>query len=127
MKRILIAVAALMMTACQPVTSSVLPDMAAGDTRAHQTPAPGTDADTCSARGGDMMRVGRLQTLRCVVPFSDAGKVCRDGDDCLGDCRAASSGPNEGTTSGVCAPNDLPFGCNTPIEKGRPGPSLCVD
>lgn len=98
---------------------------------AGQAPDAGAPAQTaeaaCAARGGEMMRVGRLQTERCVVPFSDAGKVCRDGDDCLGDCRAAGAGANAGTTTGVCAPNALPFGCHTPIENGRPGPTLCVD
>ncbi len=115
--RILIAALALMAAACSPM--------------AEQAPDAGTPTQTaeaaCAAQGGEIMRVGRLQTARCVVPFSDAGKVCRDGDDCLGDCRAASAGPNESTTTGVCAPNDLPFGCNTPIENGRPGPTLCVD
>ncbi len=115
--RLLIAALGLFAASCSPMAEQA-PD--AG--------APGQTAEqACTARGGEMMRVGRLQTLRCVVPFADAGKVCRDGDDCLGDCRAASVGPNEGTTTGVCAPNDLPFGCNTTIENGRAGATLCVD
>jgi putative hemolysin len=115
--RILIAALALAASACSPM--------------AEQAPDAGAPAQTaeaaCAARGGEMMRVGRLQTSRCVVPFSDAGKVCRDGDDCLGDCRTESAGPREGAVTGVCAPNDLPFGCNTPVENGRAGPTLCVD
>jgi putative hemolysin len=107
-----------LLTACSPM--------------AGQSPDPGaptqTAAQACAAQGGQIMRVGRLQTERCVVPFSDAGKTCRDGDDCLGDCRARDPGPREGANvTGVCAPNDLPFGCNTPIENGRAQPTLCVD
>jgi putative hemolysin len=113
--RLLIAALALIASACSPMTA---PDA----TTPTQSPA-----EACAARGGQLMRVGRLQTERCVVPFSDAGKPCRDGDDCLGDCRAREAGPNEGNITGVCAPNDLPFGCNTPIEDGRAQPTLCVD
>lgn len=114
--RLLIAALALLASACSP--------MAAPDTTAPTR----TAAEACGARGGDLMRVGRLQTEQCVVPFSDAGKPCRDGDDCLGDCRAREVGPNPGTRiTGVCAPNNLPFGCNTPIEDGRAQPTLCVD
>jgi len=115
--RLRIAALALLAAACSPM--------------AEQAPGAGVPAGTadqaCVARGGERMRVGRLQTLRCVVPFSDAGKVCREGDDCLGDCRAANPGPSEGPITGLCAPNDLPFGCNTPVESGRAGPTLCVD
>ena len=114
--RLLIAALGLMASACSPMASQV-PDGATGQTA----------EAACAARGGEMMHVGRLQTSRCVVPFSDAGKVCRDGDDCLGDCRTESAGPREGAVTGVCAPNDLPFGCNTPVENGRAGPTLCVD
>jgi hypothetical protein len=115
-----LAVAALLSGSCAPSipNDEDLPPMARAD---HDL------AQACEEEGGELMRVGRLQTERCVVPFSDVGQVCRDGDDCLGDCRAKDAGPNEGTVTGVCAPNDLPFGCNTPIEDGRAGPTLCVD
>lgn len=114
--RLLIAVVVLGAAACSP--------MAAPDAT---TPTQ-TAAEACAARGGQTLRAGRLQTERCVVPFPDAGKVCRDGDDCLGDCRAREPGPMEGTNlAGVCAPNELPFGCHTPIENGRAQPTLCVD
>lgn len=115
--RLPIAALALVLSACSPMTGGA-PDAAAPTQ---------TAAEACAARGGQLMRVGRLQTEQCVVAFSDAGKVCRDGDDCLGDCRAKEAGPNPGTVTGVCAPNDLPFGCNTRIEDGRAGPTLCVD
>ena len=107
---------AFVLAACSP--------MSATDTTAPTL----TAAEACAARGGQMMRVGRLQTERCVTPYSDAGRPCRDGDDCMGDCRAPDPGVREGVgVMGVCAPNDLPFGCNTPIENGRAQPTLCVD
>lgn len=110
------ALAAFLIAACSPMT---VPDA---------TAPTQTAAEACAARGGSIWRVGRLQTERCVVPFSDANKPCRDGDDCMGDCRAPESGAREGTpATGVCAPNDLPFGCNTRIEDGRALPTLCVD
>ncbi|WP_426037257.1 hypothetical protein [Brevundimonas sp. DC300-4] len=115
--RILIVALAMLSAACSPMAEQA-PDAAAPTQ---------TAGAACAARGGEIMRVGRLQTSRCVVPFPDAGKVCRDGDDCLGDCRAETAGPREGAVTGVCAPNDLPFGCNTPVENGRAGPTLCVD
>ncbi len=114
----LLVLAIGLLAACSPMTTQA-PDAGASTQSATQA---------CATRGGQMLRVGRLQTERCVVPFSDAGKPCRDGDDCLGDCRAREAGPSEGTAvAGVCAPNDLPFGCNTPIENGRAQPTLCVD
>lgn len=122
--RILIAttltVAAVLSGSCAPSVpdEADLPPMARAD---HDL------AQACEEDGGELMRVGRLQTERCVIPFSDAGQICDDGDDCQGDCRAKTTGPNEGEVTGVCAPNDLPFGCNTPIENGRAGPTLCVD
>lgn len=118
--RLLIAALALALSvgaaACSPMAEQA-PDPA----------APQSAEAACAAQGGEIMRVGRLQTARCVVPFSDAGKVCRDGDDCLGDCRTENAGPQSGSVTGRCAPNDLPFGCNTTVEDGRAGPTLCVD
>ncbi len=116
-----LAVCALLAGSCAPNVpdEADLPPMARAD---HDL------AQVCEEDGGELMRVGRLQTERCVIPFSDANKPCRDGDDCLGDCRAREAGPNAGSNlTGVCAPNDLPFGCNTPIEDGRAQPTLCVD
>lgn len=130
MKRILIAAAALMMSACQPATSSVLPDMAAGDTPVRQTPAPGTDAAACAERGGKMLPQGRMQSLQCVVSYADAGRRCTDGDDCQGDCRVeeVNGAPNTGAAAvGQCQANSSRFGCYTTVEGGKAEATLCVD
>lgn len=123
MRRMIATVFALVVlqaAGCAPAVpnGSDLPPMARAD---HDL------AQACEEEGGTLMRVGRAQVERCVVPFADAGKVCRDGDDCLGNCLAEFAGPREGPVTGRCAVNDLPFGCLTPIEDGRTGPTLCVD
>jgi hypothetical protein len=87
-----------------------------------------TAEQACAARGGALLRVGRLQTEQCVIPFADGGKVCRDGDDCRGNCYTETAGTQPpGPVTGRCAVNDLPFGCRTPVENGQAGPTLCVD
>jgi hypothetical protein len=116
--RLLIAVTALIMTACtpQPPADEPLPG---------QTP----DAAACAARGGTMQRVGRMQTLQCVVRYADAGKRCTDGDQCQGDCRIEGNAPiAEGASvAGVCQADSDRFGCHTRVEGGKAGATLCVD
>ena len=86
-------------------------------------------AADCAARGGAMQEVGRLRTLQCVIRYSDAGKPCRTGSDCLGDCRTAGSvAVLEGReTTGVCQADSNRFGCYTTIENGRAEATICVD
>ena len=52
-----------------------------------QSVAGSEDAAACAARGGKMLPQGRMQSVRCVITFADAGQRCTDGDDCQGDCR----------------------------------------
>jgi len=115
--RLLIAALVLMASACSPMTAPA-PDTATPTQSAEQA---------CTARGGQLMRVGRMQTQQCVVPYADGGKVCRDGDDCEGNCYAENAGPQTGPVTGRCAVNALPFGCRTPVEDGQAGPTLCID
>lgn len=93
-----------------------------------RTPEQIAAAD-CAARGGEMTPVGRLQSLQCVVAYPDAGKACRSGSDCRGDCRVAGSVvlPEGRETTGVCSPDNTRFGCHTTIENGRAQAMLCVD
>jgi len=92
------------------------------------TPEQQQEAE-CRASGGKMQRVGRLQTLQCVIQYRDAGKACRSGSDCLGDCVAVgSTAPLEGrATAGVCQADSNRFGCRTRVEDGRATPTICVD
>lgn len=92
------------------------------------SPAEIAAAD-CASRGGTMTPVGRMQTLQCVIAYSDAGKACRTGSDCLGDCRTEGNvAPPPGREiTGVCQATSDRFGCYTRIENGRAEPTICVD
>jgi hypothetical protein len=116
-----LAFAALLAGSCAPTVPAEadLPPMARAE---HEI------AQACEEEGGELMQVGRMQTEQCVVPFADGGKVCRDGDDCQGNCYTETAGVQpSGPVTGRCAANALPFGCLTPVEDGQAGPTLCVD
>lgn len=83
----------------------------------------------CAAQGGKMQPVGRAQTMQCVVSYGDAGKVCRDGDDCLGDCRVPDGVivPDGRPVEGRCVASSDRFGCYTRVEDGRAQPAICID
>lgn len=129
MKRILIMAAALAISACQPMPTTPV-ETASNDTPVIQTPAPGTDAAACEARGGKMLPQGRMQSLQCVVSYADAGRRCTDGDDCQGDCRIeeVNGAPNAGAaTVGQCQASSTRFGCYTTVEGGKAEATICVD
>jgi putative hemolysin len=121
LRLLMAATAALLVTACVPVAP-----VPAGPAMPGQTPT----AAACTARGGELRPVGRMQTLQCVIKYSDAGKRCSDGDDCLGDCRLAdvAARPPEGAAAvGVCQASSDRFGCFTTVENGRAEATLCID
>lgn len=130
MKRILIAVAAVLMAACQPMpTEDGQADFAQVNSTAPSV-AGSEDAAACAARGGKMLPQGRMQTVRCVVTYPDAGRRCSDGDHCAGDCRIedVANAPTAGTNAiGQCQASSSRFGCYTTIEDGRAQPTICVD
>ena len=128
MKRLLI-IAALFAAACQPI-----PANEGGRTDLAEAPAavqtPTDEAAACAARGGKMLPQGRMQSLRCVVSYADAGRRCTDGDDCQGDCRVeeAAGTPNAGAAAvGQCQANSSRFGCYTTVENGKAEATICVD
>lgn len=134
MKRLLIACAALMAAACQPMPAAENGRTDLAET-AVQSPASGGEvsglsATECAARGGKMIPQGRMQTERCVVSYADAGKRCTDGDDCLGDCRiedvTAASQAGQAAV-GQCQANSSRFGCYTTVEGGKAEATICVD
>jgi hypothetical protein len=135
MKRLMMA-AALFAAACQPMPADGgKTDLAevSGQTPV-QTPAQsaagGTDAAVCAAQGGKMLPQGRMQTMRCLISYTDAGTRCTDGDQCQGDCRIeeAAGTPHAGTAAvGQCQANSSRFGCYTTVEDGKAEATLCVD
>lgn len=110
-----IMTAGLLLAACTPAA-----EMAAGDSGV-------TSAATCAERGGEMKRVGRAQTLQCVLNYSDAGKVCTTGSQCQGDCLTDREETQSTPVQGRCAPTSERFGCRTKVENGVAQPTLCID
>ncbi len=92
------------------------------------TPEQRAEAD-CSAQGGKMQRVGRMQSLQCVIPYSDAGKTCTDAAQCQGECRVPGSVIVEDgrAVEGQCTADSNRFGCYTRVENGRATAAICVD
>lgn len=130
MKHILIAAAALLAAACQPMPASNGPTDLAEAAPVAQSQAGGEDAAACAARGGKMLPQGRMQTMRCVISYADAGRRCTDGDDCAGDCRVedVAGAPAAGTNAiGQCQATSSRFGCYTTVEGGKAEATICVD
>lgn len=87
------------------------------------------DKANCLANGGTVERRGMMQAETCVTAYSDAGKVCRDGDDCEGKCLSygqVGSPPGE-QVEGICERDDRTFGCFGIVEDGAIEAGLCVD
>jgi hypothetical protein len=89
------------------------------------------DVEACRAGGGEVRQEGLMGLPRCVTPYADVGKACRDGDDCLGRCLADETATDfdaaPGEVTGVCEADDSPFGCYGEIEDGRYTGFFCVD
>jgi hypothetical protein len=129
MKRILIA-AAVLMAACQPLPANDGKTDLAEAAPAVQSVAGTEDAAACARAGGKMLPQGRMQTVRCVITYADAGTRCTDGDDCAGDCRVedVANAPAAGTNVvGQCQASSSRFGCYTTVEGGKAEATICVD
>ena len=130
MKRILIAAAALLAVACQPLPADGGKTDLAEVTPAVQSVAGTEDAAACARAGGKMLPQGRMQSVRCVISYADAGRRCTDGDDCAGDCRIddVADTPTAGANAaGKCQVNSSRFGCYTTVEGGKAEATICVD
>ncbi len=135
MKRILIAGLAVLLAACQPMPASEGPTeiaaiVPAGQTVIGPSVAGSEDAAACARAGGKMLPQGRMQSVRCVISYADAGRRCTDGDDCAGDCRVGdvANPPAAGAPAvGQCQASSSRFGCYTTVEGGKAEATLCVD
>ncbi len=114
-----LALAASLTAACTPVATPADPTI----------PGQSADAASCASRGGELRRVGRMQTQQCIVKYADAGKSCTSGSQCAGDCRLeGNSGVAPGASvTGQCQADSDRFGCHTTVEDGKAGPTLCID
>ena len=86
------------------------------------------DRKRCEEAGGRVQRAGLRGVYQCVQTYPDAGKVCRDSKDCLGDCRTMDSAAIGRPGTGTCQEVDVPFGCYALVRDGVvDGGMLCVD
>lgn len=120
MRQLIIIAAALLAAACTPVTA--IPSASSG-------PEQSPSVAACQARGGEIRRVGRMQSEQCVIRYADAGRACTSGDQCAGDCRIDQSPfPEAGRVAqGRCQAESQNFGCHANVEDGKATPALCID
>ncbi len=86
------------------------------------------DPALCRANGGEVRPVCMRGNDYCVVPFSDGGKTCTDGAQCLsGRCFGDGKDDFDAEATGTCAANNDPCGCFQLVEDGKATPTLCVD
>jgi putative hemolysin len=87
-------------------------------------------AASCTAAGGEMKPLGRLQRVQCVVPYADAGRTCSAKADCSGQCLAQGEAElvAGAKASGVCQRDvSQNFGCRQRIDNGVAQGTICVD
>ena len=103
-----------------------------GDIEFQGAVASAAERQSCTAAGGTISRQGLAGYEMCVLPYADAGKVCSDSSECLGQCRAqtlntAQQSEAAQNVTGQCQANNIPFGCHSEIIGGTIQPGLCVD
>jgi hypothetical protein len=88
----------------------------AGKRRESDSEAARVAAAECARQGGDYRRVCVAQEYMCVMPFSDAGKPCKDSSECQGECRI--------DVVTVC---DEAGNCKEPVlpKPGQPATGMC--
>ena len=116
LKSAFVALALVLLAACAPTISTPVEP-------------PGPNVAACTAQGGTVRPICRMQNLACVIPYADAGKLCSDKADCQGRCLYTGGRPLDPSAkiAGRCQANSDPCGCFTTVEKGQVGPGLCVD
>ena len=82
-------------------------------------------ATECAAAGGTYQPVCLSGKLFCVLPFSDAGKLCQGSEDCEGQCLGNFSSVDN--TIGTCQSDNNPCGCFVFIERDEEPVGICID
>lgn len=94
------------------------------------------DKATCEAKGGRWGPIGIFPEEVCVLPTSDAGKICSDSKECEGICEASLSKDDYDRlvnyhipvlTKGACSAQRTSIGCHAIVENGIVYGILCVD
>jgi hypothetical protein len=104
-----------------------------------------TNEAECRACNGDWGVHGMRPEASCLCRTHDAGKVCKDGNDCEGECEAAEGQtevvdkgpPPRGYFLGKCTGFDHVFGCRKlladgakargPVRLDEPLTEMCID
>ncbi|MGO4410030.1 MULTISPECIES: hypothetical protein [unclassified Brevundimonas] len=122
----LLFAAGLVLAACSPTPA---PEPVVPVEAPEPPPTMTISSSSCTARGGEMRQVGRMQSWQCVVRYPDAGKRCTDASQCEGDCEiAGNNGIAPGArATGVCQADSNRFGCRTTIKDGKAEATLCID
>lgn len=90
---------------------------------------PSVDIAACTANGGKVKPICRMQKPACIFDYADAGKACTDSQQCRGRCIAADGAmPDAGAVVvGVCEADNDVCGCSTEIIDGKATAGRCVD
>jgi hypothetical protein len=107
--------------------------------------APQTEGE-CHACNGDWGVHGLARVESCLCRTHDAGKICKDGLDCEGECEVVGEPkteivdpgpPARGFFLGTCSQFDHLFGCHKllmdgtkargPVRLDEPLTDICVD
>jgi hypothetical protein len=102
---------------------------------------PLTSAEGCQAAGGELQKVCVAQQARCVIPYADAGKSCKDSSECMGEClvdlttTCTAMGecthplvPKPGeVVLGICQRDNNPCGSFIIVKDGRAQPAFHND
>jgi hypothetical protein len=141
---LLVVTAALTAACCKntaPPTTAGAPTSSAVKELTVGSPTAGaarpTTKESCDACQGVWQRHGLADAPSCICKTKDGGKICRDGNECEGQCIAGDDGfevveqgpPAKGFWKGKCTDYDTTFGCNRTIAHGAraKGPQLAED
>lgn len=95
-------------------------------TKEERTPSNNIKSNkVCLKRGGEWFESEEYNYKYCVVPYPDAGKLCKNSKDCLGHCiwpldKKTLEGEPLGKGYGICQLNDSTEDCGRPhFENGE--------
>lgn len=92
------------------------------------TPLTKAEIQKCKEDGGVVKNVGLMEIPKCVIPYKDAGKVCKSSSECSASCVVMKSNIPMGTKiSGECQHDNALYGCYVLVEDGVAGPRMCSD
>jgi len=96
----------------------------------------GVSQETCLKIKGKWGQFGLFPQEQCNIPSKDKGKICRNNDDCEGDCIADLTKEQFKRVveqhvvlkvNGQCSGWTLNYGCQAFVENGTVNSILCID